>query len=77
MSTPSLPGVNLPNPPALPGVGAPQPTAAERAAVENKWKALAGAPKILADLILLVADHPELIEWAKASKAGTVRFSDR
>jgi len=50
-----------------------QPTAAEKAAQEKKWGDMVTAPKSLADLILLVAAHPEWIEWANASKAGTFR----
>jgi hypothetical protein len=60
--------------PNAPGIGAVQPTAEERAAIEGQWAALRDAPKALARLILLINEHPELIDWAKASEAGTVRL---
>lgn len=50
-----------------------QPTPTEKAAVEAKWGAMVTAPKSLAQLILLVDAHPEWVEWAKASQAGTFR----
>ena len=73
MST-QLPGKDMPNPPPLPGAGAVQPTAEEKAYIEAKWATMTTAPKILADLILLIDAHPELVEWAKASQSGTLRF---
>ena len=72
---PNLPGVNATNPPPLPGVGAVQPTADQKAAMEAHWAALRDAPKSLADLILFVNSHPELLEWAKGSIAGTVKLT--
>jgi hypothetical protein len=76
MTMPAPQGFNDPNPPPLPGVGVPQPSAAERAAIENEWKALRDARKSIAELILFIDAHPELIAWAKASVAGTVRLND-
>lgn len=64
-------GVNLP-PPPLPGVGAPQPTQAERDAIEQTWAALRDAPVALAELILVINDHPELVDWARSSIRKTM-----
>lgn len=72
MSIPIPTGVNLP-PPPLPGVGVPQPTPEQRAEIEATWTALRDAPKVLAQLILIINAHPELVEWAKASQAGTLK----
>lgn len=66
-------GVNLP-PPNLPGVGAVQPTAEERYAQERAWATLRDAPKVLAEVILLIDAHPELVAWAKASVNESVGF---
>lgn len=56
-----------------PGIGVPQPTPEQRAEIEATWTALRDAPKVLAQLILIINAHPELVEWAKASQAGTLK----
>ncbi len=68
------PNTTLPLPP-LGGAGVPQPSAESKAALEAKWAALKDAPPSLADLIILVNAHPEWLDWAKASKAGTFQFN--
>ncbi len=77
---PALPGEGAPASPTPPlpftDWSVPQPTAAERAAVQAAFQALAAATKSLADLILLVNAHPEFwLSWAKAAKAGTMTFN--
>lgn len=65
--------VNLPGsvpldipPPALPGSQPITPAEAARAAATNKlWADLSTAPRSLADAILWLDAHPELIAWAK------------
>lgn len=74
---PELPGkqvtTNVPN---LPGVGVIQPSRSSIQQLEDKWNSLSQDKKqAIADIIDLVNKHPELAEWAKASKMGYVGTS--
>ena len=66
-----LPGATPPGTlPALPG-SAPVSSdeKARAAATEALWASLKTAPVTLASLILFVNEHPELVQWAAATKA--------
>lgn len=56
--------------PAAPGTTPLTDADKARAAATNAmWASLKTAPPSLADLILYVNDHPELVAWAAATKA--------
>jgi len=74
-SMPELPGQNGTSTPAIPGQGAPQTTAEQKAVIEAKWADMVTVQEIksaLVELLDVIGRHPELLEWAKASKEGTI-----
>lgn len=76
MSEPRMNPVDKP-PPPLPGVGVVQPTAEERASIEAHWAKLRDAQRTIAEFILFIAAHPEAVEWATQSIAGTIEFDTK
>ena len=72
-----LPGNKPVATPPPPCIAAVQPPPERSAQLQAQWSAMANIRPALSELIAVLDRHPELIEWARGSDAGTVRITHK